>query len=55
MSERQNYLALKCSTGFWTSISGSDLASTGIFATPREDALRLFADSDVIVLTDAVH
>jgi hypothetical protein len=26
----------------------------GIFATPREDALRLFADSDVIVLTDAV-
>lgn len=26
----------------------------GIFATAREDALRLFADSDVIVLTDAV-
>jgi len=26
----------------------------GIFATSREDALRLFADSDVIVLTDAV-
>jgi hypothetical protein len=26
----------------------------GIFATTREDALRLFADSDVIVLTDAV-
>jgi hypothetical protein len=26
----------------------------GIFATPREDALRLFADSDVIVLTDAI-
>jgi hypothetical protein len=26
----------------------------GIFATPREVALRLFADSDVIVLTDAV-
>jgi hypothetical protein len=26
----------------------------GIFATVREDALRLFADSDVIVLTDAV-
>jgi hypothetical protein len=26
----------------------------GIFATSREDALRLFADSDIIVLTDAV-
>jgi hypothetical protein len=26
----------------------------GIFATAREDALRLFADSDVIVLTDTV-
>jgi len=26
----------------------------GIFATSSEDALRLFADSDVIVLTDAI-
>jgi len=26
----------------------------GIFATPREEAMRLFAESDIIVLTDAV-
>jgi hypothetical protein len=26
----------------------------GIFATPRDEALRLFAQSDVIALTDAV-
>jgi hypothetical protein len=44
---------LKRSTGIWRSIRGSVIAFTA-FCDFTRDALRFFADSDVIVLTDAV-